>query len=307
MGKDNHNHHYVLMNRLGWAFGLTLAILVAELVGGFLANSLALLSDAGHVFADVLALGLSLVAMHIAHLPANSQKTFGYHRAEILAAIINALTLLIIAVVIFLEAYKRFSNPEPVKTLPMLIVAVVGLIVNAFVFIRLHGVAKNNLNIRAAFLHVLGDMLASVGVIAGGLVMLYTNNYLVDPIISVLVGLIILKGAYGVLKEGTNILLEGVPAKIDYGILTSDILAVPGVIKLHDLHVWELSVSNIMLSVHIQVDALVPHAGRDILDQMKDMLSQKYHIYHSTIQFECDCCTTPTESICFVDKGTPQN
>jgi cobalt-zinc-cadmium efflux system protein len=303
MAHEHHLHGDKLMNRLSWAFGLTLVIFFAELIGGIMANSLALLSDAGHLFADVIALGLSLIAMYIARFPANSRKTFGYHRAEILAAIINALTLIIIAVAIFLEAYKRFSNPEPVKTMPMLIVAVIGLFVNIFVFIKLHSAAKTNLNIRAAFLHVVGDMLASIGVIAGGIIMLYTGNFLVDPIISVLVGLIILKGAYGVLKEGTNILLEGVPHKLNYDNLTSDILAIPGVLKLHDLHIWELSASNIMLSVHVHVDSAVLHAGRDILIDLKDMLSSKYHIVHSTIQFECDCCTSPGESVCFVNKA----
>jgi cobalt-zinc-cadmium efflux system protein len=302
MGKESDNLSRLLINRLSWALGLTAIIFIAELVCGYVANSLALLSDAGHMFADVMALGLSLGAVYLSQLPANSRKTFGYHRAEILAALINGITLIIIAFFIFLEAYKRLLAPEPVKSVPMLIMAVIGLIANVVIFMRLRHVAKNNLNIRSAFLHVVGDMLASFAVIAGGLVMLFTGNYLADPIISVLVGLIILRGAYGVIKEGTNILLEGVPGQIDYKALADDILKIPGVLRIHDLHVWMVSSANVMLSVHIHIDGQSPHAGQDVMSQIKEMLDKKYNILHSTIQFECACCENPDESICLMEK-----
>ena len=290
-----------LKNRLGWSLGLTAVIFMAELAGGIWANSLALISDAGHLFADILALGLSLAAVHISQLPANSRKTFGYHRAEILAALINGLTLFVIAFMIFREAYERLNAPEPVKTLPMLAIAAIGLVVNMVIFIRLRPLVGHNLNIKSAFLHVLGDMLASFAVIAGGLIMIATGNYLADPIISIVVGLIILKGAYGIIREGTHIILEGVPPKIDYEALAEDILKVPGVLRIHDLHVWMLSSANIMLSVHVHIDGSQQHAGRVLMVKLKRMLSDKYDIYHSTIQFECACCENPGESICLID------
>jgi cobalt-zinc-cadmium efflux system protein len=300
-----HNHENIsklLINRLGWALGLTAIIFVAELICGFLANSLALLSDAGHLFADVVAMGLSLGAVYLSQRPANTRKTFGYHRAEILAALINGITLLMIAFFIFLESYKRMFAPEPVKSVPMLIVAVIGLVANVIIFIRLRHIAKDNLNIKSAFLHVLGDMLASVAVIIGGLIMLSTGNYLADPIISAIVGLIILRGAYGVVKEGVNILLEGVPDQINYEALTDDILKIPGVLRIHDLHVWMVSSANVMLSVHVHIDGQAVHAGRELMGQIKDMLHQKYNIPHSTIQFECACCENPDESVCLMEN-----
>jgi cobalt-zinc-cadmium efflux system protein len=301
---NNHpeNISQQLINRLGWALGLTLIIFFAELICGYLANSLALLSDAGHLFADVMALGISLAAVYISRLPANSQKTFGYHRAEIIAALINGVTLLLIAIFIFLESYKRLLAPQEVKSIPMLIVAAIGLAANAIVFLRLRHIAHDNLNVRAAFLHVVGDMLASVAVIIGGLVMIFTGNYIVDPIISALVGLIILKGAYGVIREGTNIILEGVPPRINYQTLSEDILGIAGVQRIHDLHVWMLSSSNIMLSVHVHIDGEAPHAGKDIMSELKSMFSKKYNIFHSTIQFECACCENPDESICLMEN-----
>lgn len=307
-----HDHHLEnisreLINRLGWAIGLTLLIFVAELIAGYLSNSLALLSDAGHLFADVMALGLSLGAVFISRLPANSRKTFGYHRAEIIAALVNGISLLVISFLIFWEAYKRLLAPEEVHSIPMLIVAAIGLIANAVVFFRLRHVAHDNLNVKSAFLHVLGDMLASVAVIIGGLVMMFTGNYIVDPIISALIGLIILKGAYGVVRDGVNIILEGVPPRIDYKTLSADILAISGVQRIHDLHVWMLSSANIMLSVHVHIDGESPHAGREIMNSLKKMLSEKYKILHSTIQFECACCEDPHESICLMEDRPHAN
>jgi cobalt-zinc-cadmium efflux system protein len=302
---ENHNHEHDnkhLINRLSWAFVLTLVIFIAELVGGFLSNSLALLSDAGHLFADVFAIGLSLAALYISRLPATHKKTFGYHRAEVFAAFINGISLVIIAIVIFTEAYHRLQNPEPVKTTAMLIVAIIGLVANVVIALRLHHSAAHSLNVKSAYLHVLGDMLASVGVIIGGLVMYFTGNYLADPIISVVVGLIILKGAYGVVKEALDILLEGVPAKIDYEKLKDDILDTPDVIKVHDLHVWTLSSQNIMLTMHVVLDGKTTHAGRKVLENLQNMLADKHDIKHSTIQLECECFDCPQETECLVNE-----
>ena len=303
INKAGHNNsHFYLVNRLGWAFGLTAFIFFAELIGGILSNSLALLSDAGHVFGDMLALGLSLGALLISRKPANAKKTFGYHRAEVIAALINGISLMVIAGLIFHEAYRRLIEPEQVKTLPMLIVAVVGLVVNIVVALRLHRAAENNLNIKSAFLHVVGDMLASVGVIAGGLIMMFTGNYIADPIISVVVGLIILRGAYRVVKEGMNIIFEGVPLRVDYDLIKQDIIQTPGVLGVHDLHIWTLSSSNIILTVHVLLDGKTPHVGREVLEHLQKMLNEKYGINHTTVQLECECYECPSDEECPVNR-----
>jgi len=303
----SHNHSYnhsseKLMSRMGWAFGLTFVIFLAELIGGYLSNSLALLSDAGHLFADVFALGLSLMALYLSRRPAIKKRTYGYHRAEVFAAIINGVSLLVIAGVIFIEAYKRLLNPEPVKTIAMLTVAVIGLIINLVVALNLHHSASKNLNIKSAYLHVIGDMLASVGVIAGGLIMLFTGNFIADPIISVVVGIIILRGAYGVIREGASILFESVPYGINYDQIKQDILGTEGVLNIHDLHIWTLSSDNVMLTVHVHIDSDEPHVGNRILRTLKAMFEEKYSIFHSTVQMECHCCEQPSENICIITE-----
>jgi len=184
----------------------------------------------------------------------------------------------------------------------MLIVAAVGLTVNVIIAISLHRSAEGNLNVKSAYLHVIGDMLASVGVIAGGLIMLFTGNYIADPIISVIVGLIILRGAYGVIREGASILFESVPYGIDYDSLEKDLLATSGVLKIHDLHIWTLSSSNIMLTVHVHVDSTESHVGNQILRELKQVFRDKYNIHHTTIQLECDCCEDPSESVCVISR-----
>jgi cobalt-zinc-cadmium efflux system protein len=261
-----------------------------ELVGGFLSNSLALKSDAGHLFGDVMALGLSLLAVKLSKLPPSSKRTYGYHRSEVLAAMINGTTLLFLSVYIFYEAYHRLMEPEPIKSALMLFVAVIGFSANIFVLFKLRGHASENLNVRAAFLHVMGDMLASVGVVVGGVIMLLTGNYIADPLISFLVGIIILIGAVGVLKEGVNILLEGVPENIDYEKLKKDIESLSDVKSIHDLHIWAISSSRLSLSAHLSVSGQSTHSSQEILRETKKLLSDKYGISHVTLQVECDCC-----------------
>jgi len=276
--------------RLTTALAITGFIFLMELAGGFLSNSLALKSDAGHLFGDVMALGLSLLAVKLSKLPPSSKRTFGYHRSEVLAAIINGTTLLFLAGYIFFEAYRRLLEPEPIKSTLMLVVAVIGFSANLFVLFKLQGHASENLNVRAAFLHVLGDMLASVGVVIGGIIMLLTGNYMADSLISFLVGVIILIGAAGVLREGINVLLEGVPKHIDYNELKRDMETIDGVISVHDLHIWTLSSSKLALSAHITVPAQSVHIAQDILQMANDLLRSKYNISHVTLQTECECC-----------------
>ena len=305
----NHNHDHShqgaeIESRLFWALILTIGIFIVEIVGGFLSNSLALKSDAGHLFGDVLALGLSLFAAKLAKLPATSSRTYGYHRIEVFAAVLNGLTLFFLAGYIFYEAYHRLLQPEPVKSTLMLIVAIIGLGVNMLVIMRLHGVAASNINVRAAFLHVVGDMLGSVGVVAGGLIMLFTGSYIADPIISFFVGGIILFGAVGVLREGAHILLEGVPYSVDYKKLKADLEAIDGVDAVHDLHIWSISSANLALSAHIIVANQLTHATQKILKESRTLLRERHNIHHATLQIECNCCID-SECGC-MDKSSPE-
>ncbi len=276
--------------RLAWALAITVGIFAVEIIGGILSNSLALKSDAGHLFGDVLALGLSLFAAVISRRPPTAERTYGYHRMEVLAAIFNGLTLFFLAGYIFFEAYHRLLKPEPVHSTLMLTVAFIGLAANIFVIMRLHEVAGENLNVRAAFLHVLGDMLGSVGVVAGGLIMLFTGSYLADPIISFFVGAIILFGAVGVLRDGAHILLESVPRSINYDELKRDMEHIEGTVSVHDLHIWTISSANLALSAHVMIGNQSTHSSQQILHDTNELLKHKYNIYHATLQLECDCC-----------------
>lgn len=288
-----HNHiltHKGLLAKLRFAIILTFLILILEFLGGILTNSLALLSDAGHIFGDIFALGLSWVALLISALPPTHRKTYGYHRAEVLAALANGTTLFLICGFIFYEAIRRISSPEEVLSFQMLLIAGVGLTVNLIVAAKLKGASKHNLNVKSAFLHVLGDMWASVGVILGGIIMTFTGFYIVDPIISFFVGGIILKGAYRVSKEALNILLEGVPDNVDLDEILSLLKRINGVTDVHDLHIWTISSEHLALSAHLVVEEQSTHSTGKILSQIKDKLSKKYRITHMTVQFECRCC-----------------
>ncbi|HAJ37974.1 MAG TPA: cation transporter [Chloroflexi bacterium] len=273
------------------AIGITLAILVAEIVGGLWTGSLALLADAGHVFLDVFALVLSFAAMRLSLRPADSRHTFGYHRFQVLAAFINGATLLLISFEIFREAWARWQAPEPILAGPMLVVAVVGLVANLLVAFTLHEHDHDDLNTRSAFLHVLGDAISSVGVIAAGAIILFTGWYWVDPLVSVLIGVIILLGAWRVLRESTHILNEGMPN----GVTAEQVQAVmqtaaPGISNVHDLHVWTIRPGFVALSAHVVLDDQALSQAQLAMDAIKSALREHFAIEHTTIQFECDQC-----------------
>ena len=280
-----------IQRNLMWSLCITLVIFVLEVIGGIESNSLSLKADAGHLLGDVLALGLSLGATIFSRRPATPKRTYGYHRTEVLAAVFNGGTLLILAGYIFFKAYNRLITPEPVKSTMMLTIAVIGLLANLIVLFKLRGAAGQNLNVRAAFLHVMGDMLGSVGVVAGGVFLIFTKYYLADPIISFFVGTIILFGAIGVLVDGANILLEGVPRSINYDKLKSDIEKVEGVVSIHDLHIWSISSANLALSAHVTIANQSTHASQQIIQETCQLLRDDYKIFHTTIQIECDCCS----------------
>lgn len=289
-GHEHHNHshtHGMAKQTLRLAFFLTLIILAVELTGGLLANSLALLSDAGHVVTDIFALGLAWFAAVQAERPANASKTFGYHRVGILAALANAVTLILIAIAIIWEAVQRFQHPEPIQPLVMFIAAGIGIIVNLYIGFGLHK-EESNLNVRAAMLHVFGDVGASVGVIVAGLIILLTGWTIADPLLSVGIALLIAVGAWRILRETTDILLEATPKGISMTSLVEDLEHIKGVQGVHDLHVWSITSDRYALSCHTLIDNLPPSDSAAILQAMTNLLNEKYHIGHSTIQFESE-------------------
>ena len=272
--------------RLTAALAITAIYFFAELVGGLLTNSLALLSDAGHMFSDIAALSLSLFAFQMARRPATSKKTYGYHRLEILVALINGLALWLIVGVIFNEAYRRFLNPPEVRSLGMLAVAGVGLMVNVAAGFILYGADHGNLNMRGAFLHVIGDALGSVGAVVAASVMLFTGWYLADPVVSVLIGLLILYTSWDLIRESLDILMQSVPRGIDVEEVQKAMEQVSGVTKVHDLHVWSVTSGVFTLSAHAVISpAENPHA---ILDQIEESLKSRFSIEHITIQLETE-------------------
>ncbi len=267
-------------------FSMTLAFMVVEIVGGLLTNSLALLSDAGHMLTDAGALGLSLFAVWFASRPATPEKSYGYYRFEILAALINGVTLLLISLYIFYEAFHRFMEPPQVRSLPMLTIASLGLIVNlvgAWILARSEG----GLNIRGALLHVLGDALGSVGAIVAGILMLAFDFWLADPLVSVGIGLLIIYGAVRLLRDVVNILMEGTPAHIDLVALGRRMTEIPGVASVHDLHVWSVTPDFETMSGHVVVsDDLDGERQQEVLATLCQTLAQEFGIDHVTIQLE---------------------
>ena len=272
--------------KLKWALTISSVYFVAELVAGFLTNSLALLSDAGHMLSDIAAMALSLFAFRIAKRPATLISTYGYHRAEILAALFNGLTLWLIVGIIFTAAYNRLFQPPQVESLGMLIVAALGLVVNVTAGAILYGSHHHNLNLRGAFLHVVSDAVGSVGAMVAGLVMLATEWYLADPIISILIGVLILHSSWSLVKESVSILMQAVPKGIRLEEVQRTIEEVNGVMKVHDLHVWAVTSGIFTLSAHAVV-----HNGEDfheVLNGIEDTLKDRYNIEHVTIQLETE-------------------
>jgi len=277
-------------NRFILALALTGLIFLAEFIGGFWTGSLALLSDSAHVFMDAFALGLSYLAIRAAKLPADDNHTYGFHRMQVLAALTNGATLFLIAFEILREAWNRFQNPEPVLAGPMLVIAVIGLAVNLIVAFTLRQHDHDDLNTRSAFLHVLGDALASVGVIAVGVILLFVNLPWLDPLVSVLIGLLILFSSGRVLKEAVHILAEGMPAGMTATSIANAMRKVSGVGEVHDLHVWTVAPGYIALSAHVIIADQAISQTAEVMSALKETLHQGFEIQHTTIQFECGNC-----------------
>ena len=270
------------------AFNVTLMVL--EIVGGIVSKSLALLSDAGHMLTDSLAVFLSYLAIHWSRRPADHRKTFGYHRAEILVALANGVALAAIAGYIFYEAVLRFFNPQEIKTGILLAVAAIGLAGNLFGLFILKGESHENLNVRSAFFHILADTLSSVGVILGGVIIWYTGWYLVDSLIGVLIGGIVLRGAVDLVMESGEILLEATPRDIDIALLRQEVTQIHGVEDLHDIHIWTIGSGMRALSAHVLTDNISTRESQEIACRVRALLGEKFNITHTTLEMECETC-----------------
>jgi len=279
--------------RLLLAASVTGVILGMELVGGVLANSLALLSDAGHVFVDLLALGLALYATRVCRIPASSKFSYGMHRMEILVALVNGLTLVLLACAILYEAGRRLLEPPEVRGLEMLVVAGAGLGVNLVAVGLLHG--HGDLNVRGAYLHVLGDALSSMAVLLGAFLIIATGERRVDPALSALIAVIIVAGAAGLIRRSVEILLERTPRDVDPKKVEKRLMRVAGVCSLHDLHIWSLCSNVRAMTAHIVLNEEGWRNRERVMRILQDVLRREYNIVHSTLQLEERACSGPHE------------
>lgn len=281
-----------LKTRFKFATGLTAVVFISELAGGYVTNSLALISDAMHVFMDLLALTLSFFAIYISALPPTEKRTYGLHRVEVFVSFINGITLILVSLIIFYKAYLRFLDPPRVGSVGMLAIAVVGLVANLVVAFWLRAFAKTDLNVKSAFFHVIGDAIASAGVILAAIVIYLSALYVFDPIISVGIGIIILAGSWRIVRDSSRILLEGVPKEIDLKSVVEDMTGVDGVTGVHSLHIWSICHNINSLSAHLDIDR--NHTGRtgQILATINERLAERHHIFYTTIQVECPGCET---------------
>ncbi len=302
-GHGHHHHGHGTAGarnrrRLAITLGLAAAYMVAEAVGGWMANSLALLADAGHMLSDVAALALSLFAIWIAQRPATPQRTYGYHRTEILAALANGATLIAISLLIFVEAFRRLAEPQPVAGGLVMGIAVGGLLVNVAGLAMLHGGKDESINVRGAWLHLLTDALGSVGAILGGAAVWAFGWYWADPVVSVLIGLLVIWSAWHLVRESVGVLLEGTPPHIDVAEVRAAMAEVEGVEEVHDLHVWTITSGMEAMSGHVVVGGDVAHRGSsEVLADLHGLLHERFGLHHMTIQMEtpefrarCEAC-----------------
>ncbi len=271
---------------LKWSLAATVLFVVVETAAGLQAHSLALMSDAGHNFTDALAIGLALVGVWFQTRPPDESKTFGYQRAGVLAAFVNALTLLALSAFLFYESYERLKAPQVVNETTMIVVAGLGLIVNVGIMWALHRGQKDDINIRAAFIHMLGDALGSVGIIIGAFAIRATGWLWIDPVLSIGIGVLIVWSAWDIIKESLDVLLEGLPRGIRFADVSARLKEVDGVADVHDLHIWTLGGHAHALSCHVQIDDMPPSASESILAKLNQVLDKNFHIHHTTIQFE---------------------
>ncbi|MEK4534786.1 cation diffusion facilitator family transporter [Peribacillus sp. FSL K6-1552] len=281
----HHHHHSENKKALLASFLLISTFMVVEVIGGFMTNSLALLSDAGHMLSDAAALGLSYTAIRLGEKKATQTKSYGYKRFEIIAACLNGLTLIVISVFIFIEAIRRFVNPPEVQSLGMLMISIIGLLVNIIAaWILMSGDKDDNLNVRSAFLHVIGDMLGSVGAIAAALLIYFFDWGIADPIASVVVAILIIISGFRVVRDSFHILMEGTPDQVDMEEVKNSLKELPNVSDVHDLHIWTITSGFLTMSCHVVIDENGNHDT--VLAEGQRLLHDQFGIEHSTIQVE---------------------
>lgn len=299
MGHGHDHGPSLTGRRLLLSVVITVAFVVGEATAGYFSHSLALLSDAGHNFADALALILSWYGLWIARRPSSTKRTYGYHRVGILVALVNAVSLVVIALLIFWESIDRLRHPKPVRSTPMIVVALIAILMNTVISLWLRSGAKKDLNVRSAYMHMLGDAISAAGVVLAGVVVAFTGASIADPIVSVLIGILILWSSWGILKESVNLLLEGVPEGMDMETVERTIGAVAGVLAVHDLHVWAVGSGMVCCSCHISVEEQSVRSGENVLRAVAEELEHKFEISHSTIQVEVAGCE-PNDMYCIM-------
>ena len=277
-------------SRLALSLGLTLAFVGIEVIAGLWGNSLALLSDAGHNLTDVIALGLTWYAVRISMHPATPNKTYGYHRAGILVALLNSTTLIGVAGYIFYEAYQRFTSPPEVNSTLLIAVGIVAFLINAGTAALVKRGSEHDLNLRSTFVHLMGDVLSTVGAVIAGILIALTGWNWLDPLVSILIGVLILWNAVGILKETVVILLESTPSDINTQHLVASMMQVEGVKGIHDLHVWSITQNLRALSAHVVTEDVPISKGAAIQRQINEVVSHQYGINHATLQLECVGC-----------------
>jgi len=291
----HHHHHGSSTGAILYiSLGATLAFTLLEVIAGFRSHSLALLSDAGHNFTDALALVLAAIGYYLQSKPANKTKTYGYGRAGVIAAFLNASTLIVISLIIIWEAIVRLIHPEVPNAQTMIWVAAVGLVLNAGIAVALHRGHQHDINIKAAVLHMIGDAVGAVAIILGAIVIYYTGLTYIDPVLSIVLGLFIIYTAWDITRESLNILLEGLPRGIELNDVTQAMSRVVGVLDVHDLHIWSLGSSTHALSSHVLIEDMPPSASETILKRINESL-KSFNIHHTTIQFEHVPCVLSKE------------
>jgi cobalt-zinc-cadmium efflux system protein len=277
-------------SRLAISLILTLAFVFIEAIAGFFGNSLALLTDAAHNLTDVIALGLSWYAIRLTTQPANARKTYGYHRAGILVALLNSTTLVLIALGIFYEAWRRIMNPPQVQSEILITVGLIALMINLATALLVRKGSEHDLNVRSAFVHLMGDVLSTIGAVIAGVLIYFTGANWLDPLVSVVIGFLILYNAWGILRDSVEILLESTPRDIDAIKLVDDVMQVEGVLGVHDLHIWSIAQNLRTMSAHILTDDLPISSGAEIQSQINEIVYYRYNIAHATLQLECVNC-----------------
>ena len=290
MHSHAHSHTHATGSVLRWSTVVTVVFVVIELVAGIRAHSLALISDAGHNFTDALALLLAWFGLYLESKPADETKTYGYHRGGVLAAFVNALTLIALSLFILFESIVRLRHPEPVAAGIMLAVAGLGLLMNAGIMLALSSARHRDVNVRGAFLHMLGDALGSIAIIAGALVIRYTGFQQADPLLSILIAALIVWTARDIVRESLDILLEALPRGMSLADVETAIEAVEGVLDVHDLHIWSLGSNTRAMSCHVLIEDIPPSASDVVLRRVNAMLADRFHVHHTTVQFEHMSC-----------------